>query len=254
MKLQKWTLAIAAALASVTAFAQQQVTSTVPVPGMVEDECKDITNVVAHAFCQGGFIMYIIAVVGLLVLFLVVERLMSLQKLTVDKGNINENLFSMILRGDLKQAIGFCDSRPTPLTNTLKAGLVQVMNKRPDEEVQVAMDASVLRETPRLEGWTSFLAVFGNVAVLIGLLGTIYGLIRSFGGVAEVDAAAKAAHLAKGISEALNCTAFGLLVAIISVVAYGFFQIRIGRAINDMQESSMTLMNLVVSNREKMKD
>lgn len=221
---------------------------------VLNDHCAGITNFVAKSFCQGGSVMYIILIIGLLVLFLTIERLMSLQKLTVDKGNINENLFSMILRGDLKQAIAFCDSRPTPLTNTLKAGLVQVMNKRPDEEVQVAMDASVLRETPRLEGWTSFLAVFGNVSVLVGLLGTIIGLITSFGGVAEADAATKAAQLSMGISEALNCTAFGLLVAIVAIVGYGFFQIRIGRAINDMQESSMTMMNLVVANREKMKD
>src|SRR5690606_22373559 len=157
----------------------------------------------------------------------------------IDKDSLNENLFSMILRGDIKQAIAFCDSRPTPLTNTLKAGLVQVLNKRPDEEVQVAMDAAVLRESPRLEGWTSFLAVFGNVGVLIGLLGTIIGLITSFGGVAEADAATKAAQLSKGIAEALNCTAFGLLVAIVAIIAYGFFQIRIGRATNDMLESSM---------------
>jgi biopolymer transport protein ExbB len=222
--------------------------------GMSPDRCAEYVNFVAKAFCQGGTIMYVILLIGLITLFLIVERLMSLQKLTVDKGNINENLFSMILRGDLKQAIAFCDSRPTPLTNTLKAGLVQVMNRRPDEEVQVAMDASVLRETPRLEGWTSFLAVFGNISVLVGLLGTIIGLITSFGGVAKADNATKAAELSKGISEALNCTAFGLLVAIVAVVTYGFFQIRIGRAVNDMQESSMTMMNLVVANREKMKD
>jgi len=198
--------------------------------------------------------MWIIAFIGICVVFLVVNRMVMLQRLTVDKINITENLFTMILRGDIRQAIAFCDSRPTPLTNTLKAGLVQVMNRRADEEVQVAMDASVLRETPRLEGWVSFLAVFGNVGVLVGLMGTIVGLITSFGGVAEADAATKAARLSQGISEALNCTAFGLIVAITAVVAYGFFQIRISRAITDMQEVSMTLMNLVVANREKIKD
>ena len=217
------------------------------------DQC-DYGNFIMQAFCEGGFVMIIILGVGLIITFLIVERLLTLQRLTVDKTSINENLFSMILRGDIKQAIAFCDSRPTPLTNTLKAGLVQVMNRRPDEEIQVAMDASVLRETPRLEGWTSFLAVFGNVAVLIGLLGTIFGLIISFGGVAEADAATKAALLSQGISHALNCTGFGLLVAIISIVAFGYFQVKIGRAINDMQESSMTLMNLVVANRDKIKD
>lgn len=197
--------------------------------------------------------MYLILLVGILTVFLILERTMSLSKLTLDKISLNENLFSMLLRGDIKQAIAFCDSRPTPLTNTLKSGLVQVMNKRPDEEVQVAMDAAVLRETPRLEGWTSFLAVFGNVSVLIGLFGTIIGLIRSFSGVAEADAATKAARLSLGISEALNCTAFGLLVAIVAIVSFGFFQIKIGRAINDMLESSMNLMNLIVSNRDKIK-
>jgi biopolymer transport protein ExbB len=224
------------------------------VPVAVIDKCEAYGNFVAQSFCRGGTMMYIIAIVGLLVLFLIIERLMSLQRLTVDKINLNENLFAMLLRGDLKQAIAYCDSRPTPLTNTLKSGLIQVMNKRPDEEVQVAMDASVLRETPRLEGWTSFLAVFGNVSVLVGLLGTIIGLITSFSGVAKADQATKAAELSKGISEALNCTAFGLLVAIVAIVAFGFFQIRIGRSIGDMQESSMNLMNLVVANREKMKD
>ena len=214
-------------------------------------QCEGTGNFISKAFCEGGFAMYGIAAVGFLVIFLIMERFLSLRSLTLDKRNVSENIFGLLLQGNIRQAIGFCDTTPAPLTNTLKAGLVQVMNKRPDEEVQVAMDAAVLRETPRLEGWASFLAVFGNVSVLIGLLGTIIGLIKSFGGVGEADAAQKAQILSKGISEALNCTAFGLGVAIISIVAYGFFQIRIGRATNDLLESSMNLMNCVVSNRSK---
>lgn len=215
--------------------------------------CPADANFIANAFCEGGTAMYFILVIALITLFLIIERLISLHRLTVDKGSINENLFSMLLRGDLKQAIAFCDSKPTPLTKTLKEGLIQVLNRRPDEEVQVAMDASVLRETPRLEGWTSFLAVFGNVAVLIGLIGTIIGLIIAFDGISEADAATKSLILSKGIAHALNCTAFGLVVAVTAIMSYGFFQIRIGRAINDMLESSMTMMNMVVSNRDKMK-
>jgi biopolymer transport protein ExbB len=234
--------------------ANQAVATAAAAVDVEHDKCLVYTNFLAKSYCQGGFVMHLIAIIGLLALFLIVERAITLSRLTVDKTNLNENLFSMLLRGELRQAIAFCDRRPAPLTNTMKSGLVQVLNKRPDEEVQVAMDAAVIRETPRLEGWTSFLAVFGNVAVLVGLLGTIIGLIQSFAGVTEADAATKASLLSRGISEALNCTAFGLLVAIISIISYGFFQLRIGRAINDMVESSMTLMNLVVSNREKMKD
>ncbi len=221
----------------------------------IADHCVNYEgNFIFHAFCQGGGAMYLILIVALLTAFLIVDRLFRLHSLAIDKVTLNETLFSLLLRGELKQAIAFCDRKPTPLTNTLKAGLVQVLNKRTDEEVQVAMDAAVLRETPKLEGWTAFLAVFGNVGVLIGLLGTVSGLITSFGGVAKADQSLRATMLSKGISEALNCTAFGLLVAIIAILAYGFFQMRIGKAVNDMLESSMTLMNLVTANRDKMKD
>ena len=202
-------------------------------------------------FCEGGSVMYMIALVGFLTLMLILERILSFKKLSVDKDKVSEGLFGMVLRGDIQGAIAYCDSQPAPITNTLKAGLVQVLNKRPDEEVQVAMDASVLRETPRIEGWTSFLAVFGNLSVLIGLLGTIIGLIRSFSGVSEADAATKAALLSQGISEALNCTAFGLLVAIIAIFSYAIFQTLIGRSLTELSESSMNLMNVVVSNRDK---
>jgi biopolymer transport protein ExbB/TolQ len=160
----------------------------------------------------------------------------------------------MVIGGDLRQAISFCDSRPAPLTNTVKAGLVQALNKRPDEEIQVAMDASVMREMPKVEGWSSFLAVFGNIAVLAGLLGTIIGMIGSFRAVAAADPATKAQKLSEGISHALNCTAFGLMVALVSIVAYGVVQHKIQKIENETVETSMTLLNLVVSNRDKIKD
>ncbi|HVK60077.1 MAG TPA: MotA/TolQ/ExbB proton channel family protein [Bdellovibrionales bacterium] len=212
------------------------------------------TNFIVHAFEAGGFAMYVIAAIGILTVMLIIERFVTLRSLTVDKADFNEHLFGMVLRGDVRQAITYCDSKVTPLTSTLKSGLVQVMNHRPDEEVQVAMDASVLRDTPKIEGWAAFLAVFSNVATLVGLVGTIFGMIKSFQGVALAGAAEKAALLSEGISEALHCTAFGLLVAIIGILAYGYFQVRIGRILNDVVESSMSLMNLVVANRDKMKE
>lgn len=208
---------------------------------------------IAKAFQDGGTTMIFIAIVGVLTVALIFERFTQLSKLSVDKQDFIDKLFGMILRGELRQAVTFCDSKPIPLSNTLKSGLVQVLNKRPDEEVQVAMDGAILKETPRLEGWTSFLAIFGNVATLMGLLGTIIGLIISFGEVNNADPAKKAEMLSLGISHALNCTAFGLIIAIPAIVFFGYFQVRIGRSINDMTESSMNLMNLVVSNRDKMK-
>lgn len=221
----------------------------------VQIAAQNVENVnwLVKAFQDGGPAMFVIAAIGILALLLIVERFSSLGKLTVDKVSFTENLFGMIVRGDIRQAVTFCDSRPTPLSQTLKSGLVQVMNKRPDEEIQVAMDATVLQETPKIEGWTGFLAVFGNVSTLVGLFGTIIGLIHSFGAVAKADPGEKAQRLSMGIAEALNCTAFGLIVAIVSIVAYGYFQIRVSRVLNDVVESSMSMMNVVVANREKVK-
>ena len=139
--------------------------------------------------------------------------------------------------------------------NDTFTNFLQVLNKRPDEEVQVAMDATILNETPRFEGMTPFLAMIGNVAVLTGLLGTIIGMILSFTALAkEQDPARKGELLSAGISHALYATAFGLSVAIIAIVAFGYYNWRIQRAENDLVESSMRLLNAVVSNRDKMKD
>lgn len=214
---------------------------------------QETQNFVLRAFEEGGTAMYFIAVVGILTMVVIIKQIMALKDASVDKKDFNENLFGMILRGDIQQAIAYCDSKPAPLTNVLKAGLVQVMNKRPDEEVQVAMDAAVLRDTPKVEGWVSFLAVFGNLSTLIGLVGTIIGMITAFRGVSSADDAKKAELLSKGISEALNCTAFGLMVAVTAIAAFGIFQHRIGLILNEMTESSMSLINLVASNRDKIK-
>lgn len=214
----------------------------------------DQMNFLQRAFSEGGFVMYVIAVMAVLSLFLIIERFLKIKNLSVDKKEFSEQIFRMVISGDLRQAISFCDSKPAPLTNTVKAGLVQALNKRPDEEVQVAMDAAVMREIPKVEGWVSFLAVFGNVAVLAGLLGTIIGMIGSFRAVADADPGLKAQRLSEGISHALNCTAFGLLVAIVSIVAYGLFQHKIQQTENEVIETSMTLMNLVAANRDKMRD
>ncbi len=210
-------------------------------------------GLIVTAFQEGGPVMYVIALILLLTLVLIVKRWMALRSMSINKDEFNEHLFGTILRGDLQQAISYCDAKPTPLTNTLKAGLVQVLNQRPDEEVQVAMDASVLRETPRIEGWASFLAVFGNLATLTGLTGTIAGMIIAFKGVSVAEGAEKATLLSAGISHALYCTAFGLSVALLAILAYGIFQVKIGHMINDMQESSMRVMNLVAANRDKLR-
>lgn len=211
-------------------------------------------NFISRAFLEGGPVMYIIAIFGFLTVFLIIERYFKFSNLLISKKEFSDQIYRLIVNGDVRQAVAVCDSKPAPLSNVVKAGLIQAMNKRPDEEIQVAMDAAVMREMPKIEGWVSFLAVFGNVSVLAGLLGTIIGMIGSFRAVASADPAKKAEELSKGISHALNCTAFGLLVALLAIIAYGLYQHRIQKTENEIVETSMSLMNLVASNRDKLKD
>ena len=124
---------------------------------------------------------------------------------------------------------------------------------RPDEEVQAAMDEAALREMPRINKRTGYLALFANVAMLTGLFGTIVGLIKAFGAVGgeSIDPSQKARILAEGISEAMNCTAFGLISAITALVGFAVLNGKTQQIEDDINESSVQILNLVVANRQK---
>jgi biopolymer transport protein ExbB/TolQ len=126
--------------------------------------------------------------------------------------------------------------------------------KEGDAAVQAALDEAALKELPKIEKRIGYLAMIGNVAVLMGLLGTILGLIRSFAAVAEADAASKATELAKGISEAMFNTAFGLATAILAIIAYAFLQSKAQHLADDINETTVSVMNLITANRHKFEE
>jgi len=113
------------------------------------------------------------------------------------------------------------------------------------------MDEAALRELPKIEARTPYLALLANLAMLSGLLGTVVGLIIAFGAVANADASSKATMLAKGISEAMNCTAFGLIAALVALIGFAVLNGKTQALIDDINGATVQVMNLVVNNRSK---
>jgi len=214
---------------------------------------ESMFGTLAKHYHEGGFMMHPILVSLVFALALVVDRVIMLYfKASLDKEAFVRGLKKHIFAGDLDKAISFCASqKKTPLVSVVKAGLINV--PKGEADVQAAMDEATLRESPKLEARTGYLAMIGNVATLLGLLGTIVGLISAFGAVANANPSDKATILASSISEAMNCTAFGLLTAIPALVAYSLLQGRTQHMIEDINESTVSVLNLIVANREKMK-
>ena len=208
-------------------------------------------NELAHQFQRGGLGMYPIAVCSIFILAISAERIQYLFfQATISKEAFVQQMRKYILAGNVGKALALCSNHPTPLANIIKAGLLRV--NKSEAEVQAAMDEASLREVPRLEKRTAYLAMLANVAMLAGLLGTIVGLIRCFDAVAVAAADEKAQELAKGIAEAMNCTAFGLMTAIPGLLFFSILQGKTQTLIDDINESSVSVLNLVVTNRDKL--
>ena len=203
----------------------------------------------AHAFEEGGWAMYIILFWLVMAFGFIVERSVYLYRSSINKDVFLATMQKCILAGDIGRAIKLCSAANAPLARIVKAGLMKV--NRPDAEVQSAMDEAALRELPKIEARTAFLGLFANLAMLSGLFGTVLGLISAFAAVAGATGAEKATMLAKGISEAMNCTAFGLLSAIVALMGMAVLNGKTQGLLDDINAATVQVMNLVVNNRSK---
>ncbi len=204
-------------------------------------------------FKEGGWGMWLILFWSIPTIGIIIERALFLFGSSINKDVFLSTMQKTILAGEIDKAVKMCAAANAPLARIVQAGLIKV--NRPDEEVQSAMDEAALREIPRVSARTGYLALLANLAMLSGLLGTVTGLIKSFGSVAGegVDPSQKARVLAQGISEAMNCTAFGLGVAIVGLIGYAVLNGKTQALEDDINEASVHVLNLVVANRQKVK-
>jgi biopolymer transport protein ExbB len=209
---------------------------------------------IIHMFQEGGWPMFPILAVMLTTWAIGLERAFALYlAVRENKHALLSGIQKHILKGDVQAAIRFLgNQRQGPIARIIKAGLLKV--NKTDKEVQAALDEASLREVPYIEKRTGHLAVLANAATLIGLFGTILGMIHCFGGVANADPAMKAIILSKGISEAMNCTAYGLFTAIPALLMYAILQARTQHLVDGINESVVSTLNLVLGNRQLLKN
>ena len=210
-----------------------------------------LLKIFADAFHEGGWGMWPILFLLMLTISIVVERAVFLRKSVLDKEKLLGLLRSQISAGNIQGAIKVCSGNSAPLTRIVAAGLMRA--NRSEAEIGAAMEEAGLRELPQIEKRTGYLAMLGNLATLCGLLGTIYGLIKAFKGVAGVDPAQKATLLSKGISEAMNCTFFGLLTGILGIAAFAWLNGKTQAILDDITEMKKSVSNLVIGAKAAMR-
>ncbi len=202
-----------------------------------------------HMFKEGGFWMYPILTVQIVSIAIIAERVYTLYI----KRQLGQERFARSLEGDIRKGqleavvekTRHTFSASSALGTAIQAGAQSAMNLGGREEIQAKMDHVITKEQSRLDERTDFLAMLGNVATLLGLLGTIVGMIRSFASISQADEMAKAALLSAGIAEAMNATAYGLITAIPALVMYSILQNRASKLSHDLVQGATYVFNLL---------
>jgi biopolymer transport protein ExbB len=197
---------------------------------------------VIEIFQSGGNFMYLILIVFCIAIAIVLERFFFLYyKYNINAPQLFQQIRNAVLKGDLKGAVRFCDNSPLPAI--LRSGLVQAQD-RPGE-ILSAMEETALEVTPRLQKRTPYLSVLANIATLLGLLGTIFGLIVAFSAISGAQPGEKAVQLARGIMLAMSTTAFGLVVAIPTLLFHAILQSKANHLLDEIEEYSLKTAHLL---------
>ncbi len=202
-------------------------------------------NVVVRFFQGGGEFMYPIAVVLVIGLVIAVERYIVLTHSAIRNRVLWNEIAPLLQKGDFRQAVAMTSKSSAAIGQILSYGLARVATARRRDDIEKAMEESLMDVVPRLEKRTHYLATFANLATLLGLLGTVIGLINAFGAVATVNPAEKANLLSASISVAMNCTAFGLMTAVPLLVIHAVLQTKTTELIDSLEMASVKFLNSV---------
>ena len=198
----------------------------------------------AAFFAEGGIFMWVILFVFGVSAGIIIERILLLARYRINAVGLWQRVRELVLSDRDQEAINLCKKSQAPLPRIFSSGLKYA--KTNERQIQNAVDEVMLEVVPELEKRIGHLTILANISTLAGLLGTIFGLRTAFTGVAMADPTQKASVLASGIAEALNVTALGLMVAVMVLLSYSFIQARVTNMIDDIDQFSVKLINLLV--------
>ncbi len=200
-------------------------------------------NTVISFFQSGGPFMYPILLVLAFGLTIVIERYVYLSAIKGKNRRALKQIMPMLQKGELNSVVKFTRESNAAVSRILAQGLANYNSARRRDDIEASMEESIMEVIPRLEKRTHYLAMFANIATLLGLLGTIIGLIKAFTAVAQVDPALKAEILSTSISVAMNTTAFGLMVAIPLLVFYTLLQTKTTEITDSLEMATIRFVN-----------
>ena len=201
-------------------------------------------NTVVKFFVDCGAFLYPSLLMMALGLAIAIERFVFLRKARSENRKLWEQVLPMLQNGKFKEVASVTANSDSAIGKIVNNGLVRMQTARHREDIDNAMEEGMMEIVPRLEKRIHYIATFANTITLVGLLGTIIGLIKGFTAVAQVNPAEKAELLSASISVAMNNTAFALMVAIPFLLIHAFLQARASEIVDSLEAAKITFLNL----------
>ena len=200
---------------------------------------------------KGGPLMYLIILCSIVAMAVVIERLYHLHRAKIDSNKFMESISNTVKRNRIMDAVDLCEKTPGPIAHIIKAGILK--HDRSRHEIKEAIEDAGIYEVPRLERNLGALATIAHISPLLGLLGTVTGMVRAFQIIQEKATSlhpVSPGDLAGGIWEALITTCAGLIVAIPTFVAYNYLVSRVKGFILEMERTATDLINILGQRNE----
>jgi len=203
-----------------------------------------IDTIVAF-FVEGGFWMYPILIVCAIGVAIGIERFVKLSLVEKANRKMWDKLHPVLVEGDFDTAREMTANDKSTVSKLLEVGLERQGTVRRREDIEIAMEEGMMEIIPQLEKRINYIALYANLSTLLGLLGTILGLIAAFNAVANANPAEKADLLSASISVAMNTTAFGLISAIPLLIIHSFLNSKAGAIVDSLEMASVKTLNVI---------